>query len=317
MRYAPAAEAQASYAIEDEPYDREEPAEEYFGLVREDIDFPNPNPHTPMATGGERRGPHVNSPDPKDYEFDLPCQPVDASVPLEIALGERTTTEEVDYEKHLFTEATVLPTATILHWQDELLEAAYVGCKAGLNIESSQGDPLTVTFNVMAASLDADTDDPGSAPALDVPQVTPYRFWMIGDMVLSDPDDGSSIKEVATINSVDAGWDHGLTANHHGNGREAYSISEDTSEEIYDITAGVTITDMDLYERAYSNEDPVDVEIPFHKDPSADPSDEAFILRFNNANIVQADSPAPGEGKVESDIGLLPTSTEIEIREPL
>ena len=93
-------------------------------------------------------------------------------------------------------------------------------------------------------------------------------------------------------------------------------MSEDTSEEMYDVTAGVTITEMDLYELAYNNGAAVDVEIPFYKDPDATIHKEAFILRFFDADIIQANSPSPGEGKVEGDVGILPTSTEIEIREP-
>lgn len=338
VRYLQASEGVLAYAIEATAYTAETTVDQYFGLIREDVEPNNDNPITPMATSGERRGPHVNSPDPKEYSFDLPCQPIDEKTPYEVALGTRTTTATVDpdstassgdeYQKDVITEANRLPTMTVGHWQSDgtnpVLEAKYAGTKASLNMSASQGEPLSVTFSLMSASLNSTTASsgtPGAAPSLGIPQVSPYRFWMLGDVDIDLSSDGSNVKTLGSVHSFDLGWDNGLESNNHGNGREAYSISEGTAEEKYDMTLGVTIEDMDLYERAYNDDAPVDIELLLQKDPSetATRSDlrDAMYIRLNGCTVISGPSPVPGEGKIEADIGIRPRNTEIEIHTPV
>lgn len=338
VRYLQTSAATFAYAIEGTAYSKESTVDQYFGLLREDIEPPNPNPVTPMATGNERRGPHVNSPDPKEYSWDIPFQPIDEKAPFEIALGKRTTTATVDpdssagsgdeYQKDLIEEQNRLPTATIGHWQEDdsttLLEAYYVGCKAGLSMTASQGEPLQCTLSPVAAELDATTaqsGSPSSPPSVSVPQETPYRFWMVGDLDIDLASDDSDVTTIGTVHSIDFTWDPGLEANHHGDTREAYSVSEENAEEVYDMTVGVTITDMQLYDRAYNDDAPVNVEVVFNKDPTdtASRSDyrDALYVRLDGCTITDAPSPIPGQGKLEADIALAPRDTEIEIHTPV
>lgn len=332
VRYLLASNAVIGYGIEGTAYTKASAVDQYFGLIREDVDPPNPNPQTPMATSGGRRGPHVNSPDPKEYEFDVPVQPIDESVPLEVALGSRATTATVDpdasagsgdeYQKDLFTETDRLPTMTVGHWQDGNLEAYYTGCKASLGISASQGEPLGMTFNVMAAGTEEpktthEAETPAAAPSLAIPNESPYRFWMLEAVDIDLSSDGSDLATVETSSSIDFNWDHGLEANNHGDGRDAYSVSEETAEEIYDMTWGIVQTDYQWYERAYGDDEPLDLTFIFNRNPTstqtASDYREALYIRLNNTTIDQANSPAPGEGKLEPDIGLMPRNTEIEI----
>jgi hypothetical protein len=336
VRYLQASEGVIAFGVEGAAYSKATSVDQYFGLIREDVEPPNPNPQTPMSTAGERRGPHLNSPDPKELSFDVPFQPLDEKPPYEVALGTRTTSQ-VDpdgnagsgdeYQKDVITEANRLPTMTVGHWQSDgssdVLESYYIGTKASLEMSASQGEPLSVTMSLMSAELDATTPSngtPGAAPTLNVPQQTPYRFWMLGDIDMSLSSDGSAVKTLGSVHSFDLSWDNGLESNNHGNGRDAYSISESTAEEKYDHSLGVTIEDMELYERAYNDGEPVDIEILLNKNPAsgAARSDlrDAMYLRLNGATINSGPSPLPGEGKIEADIGVSPRNTEIEIHTP-
>jgi len=328
VRYLLASGGVLTFGIEGTAYSKASDPSNYFGLIREDADPPNPNPQTPMATGGKSRGVYVNSPDPKELEFDVPVQLVDATPPIEVGLGSRTdngtqSPGSGDYDEVVFNEADRLPTMTVGHWQDGNLEAYYTGCKASLSMSASQGEPLSTTFNVMAAGLDPTTSESGSpaaAPSLSIPQESPYRFWMLEDVTVSRTSDGTQLGPIKTPTSVDFSLDNGLEANHHGRGREAYSISEETAEEKHDHTLGITQTDYVWYEEAYNDGEPMDFEFVFNKNPEstaarADLTD-ALYIRLKGTTIDAAASPVPGEGKLEPDIGLMPREMEIEIHQP-
>lgn len=330
VRYLLASDAVMTFGIEGTPYSQASSADNYFGIIREDIDPPNPNEQTPMATAGKSRGVYVNSPDPKEYEFDIPVQPVDANLPIENALGSRTdngtqSPGSGDYNEYVFNEADRLPTMTVAHWQDGNLEAYYTGCKSSMSISASQGEPVGVTFNVMAAGLDPNTgnigNSPSAAPSLSIPQESPFRFWMLEDVTVERTDGGTSLGPIETANSIDFSLDNGLEANHHGRGRDAYSISEETAEEKHDHTLGITQTDYQWYEEAYDDGEPMDFEFVFNKNPESTAArgdlTDAIYIRLNGTTISEANSPAPGEGKLEPDIGLMPREMEIEIHQPV
>lgn len=324
MRYMSAYASQVSFGIEATKYSKASAYGTYFGLTREDVDLPNPNPQTPMASGGERRGPHVNSPDPREYTFDIPCNPVDAATPYEIALGTRTTTAQTGYSSDLFTESDVLPTATIAHHQDGDLAEFFTGCKAGLSLSVSQGEPLSATFSVTAAGKEDPTTSysgsPEAAPDLSVPEITPFRHWMMEPVDVSRSADSTAVGTIETTTGFDFSVDNGLTANHHGGGRDAYSVSEETSEEKFDCSASMVLADHQWYEEAYDDGEPMDFEFLLNKDPTSAAArgslTDAMYIRLLGTTIDQANSPSPTEGKVESDISLMPKGIEIEVHTP-
>lgn len=327
MRYAQANSGQVSYGIEDASYSKASATDDYFGLVTEDVEVPNPNEVTPMATGGSRRGPHVNSPDAAEYEFDVPFQVLDHNAPFHVALGDLSVTEGVDpdgttgsgdeYDEYLFTEADRLPTMTVEHYQSDLdFREWFVGSKASLQLEAEQGETLSATLSVLAARREYD-DAATSSTDLSIPSgKSPFRFWMKGDVSLSNPDDGSSVDTLATVSGMDLSWDNGLEAQHQGDGREAHAIAETTAAEKYDMTLTVNVVDTDLYKRAAEDEAPVDVEIPFFRNPGASTVTDALYVRLKECTVTSAPIPKAGEGTVEAEIGLAPRDTEIEIRTP-
>ncbi|NEU57104.1 phage tail tube protein [Halorussus sp. MSC15.2] len=324
MRYAQANKGQVSYGIEDAAYSKASATGNYFGLVNEDVEVPNPNEVTPMATGGGRRGPHVNAPNAKEYEFEVPFAVLDHNAPFEVALGKRTTTTEDpdgtagsgdEYEKHIVTEADKLPTMTVEHYQEDLdLKEWFVGSKAGLQLEAEQGEALSATLSVLAAQREYD-DAATTATDLSVPSnVSPYRFWMKGDVTLSDS--SGTVDTLATVSGMDLSWDNGLEAQHQGNGREAHAVAETTAAEKYDMSLTVNVVDTDLYRRAAEDEAPVDVEIPFFREPGASTVTDALYVRLKECTVTSAPVPKAGEGTVEAEIGLAPRDTEIEFRTP-
>lgn len=317
MRYAQASQGQVSYGIEANAYTKEEPSDEYFGLVTEEVEFANPNEVTPMATGGGRRGPHLNSPDPHTYEFEVPFVVLDSNAPFEFALGDRQTSEEDGYTEHLFTEADRLPTMTVEHQQADLdFKEWFVGTKADLELSAEQGESLSATMAMVAAEREFD-DDVAAPTDITVPHDrSPFRFWMAGDVTLADPDDGSTVDTLATVSGINLSWENGLEAQHVGGGRDAYSVAETTAAEKYDMSITVTVTDTDLYRRAAEDQAPVDVEIPFYRPPGQSDVTDALFIRLHECTVTSAPIPDADEGVVESEIGLAPRDTEIEIREP-
>jgi hypothetical protein len=325
MRYAQASNGQVSYGSESTAYSKASDTNTYFGLVNDDVEIANPNEVTPMA-GGPRRGPHVNSPDAKTYEFEIPFLVLDSNAPFEYALGDRTTTSKDpdgtsgsgdEYDEHLITEADRLPTMTVEHQQSDIdLKEWFVGSKANLQLEAEQGEALSATMNVVGAKHEYD-DSASSDTALNIPSNrSPFRFWMAGDVSLSNPSDGSTVDTVATVTGLDLSWDNGLEAQHHGDGREAYAVAETTAAEKYDMSVTANVEDASLYKRAADAKAPVDVEIPFYRDPGAADITDALYIRLNECTVTSAPIPDASEGTIEAEIGLAPRETEIEIRQP-
>lgn len=326
-RYLLGSRGLVTYGIEGTPYTKATDASTEFGYTNDEVEPPNENPHTPMPTGGVD-GPYVNSPDQREHEIDVTTVPTDKAPPLETALGSRTESDVLDpgYEEIIFSEERPLETMTVRHVQtDADMVAYYVGCKSNLDVSFSQGDPVNFDYSITAARQEYDDTEAAPAISSSLPtDVSPYRFHMVGDMTLSNPADSSVIKEVATITAGDLSWDNGLEVNHHGKNddtdtcREGYSVSEETNAERYDMSVDVKVTDADLYARAANNESAVDVEIPFTRetDGSGNIIDGMF-LRLNDCTVTDAPMPNNPEGTIEATIGLLPLSTEIEIRRPL
>lgn len=329
MRYAQASEGYESFGIEGTAYTKATTLGTHFGLIRDDIDYPNPNPHTAMTTGGQGRQPYVNSPDAISREFDISATAIDEKAPIECALGARTETQEDpdgtadsgdEYTKAVFTEADVLPTATIEHVQEDIgLVEWFIGCKASLSISASDGDAVSFDFSWTAADHDFE-ESLGNETPPNPPELDPYRFNMIGEVTLSDPSDGSTVKSVATPNSVEFGWDNGNETRHHGKGREAYAVAETTAEDKYDMSMDVDVEDTQLFAKAANDDAPVDVEVVFDRD-YAYPSDsstipDGVIVRLFNCDITSAPVPNASEGVVEGTVELMPTDTEIEVRTP-
>lgn len=324
-RYFLSSLGQVSYGIEGTKYSKAGTLDNWFGLMTEDIEPPNPNPHTPKSTGGKRRGPYVQSPDERMYELEVPFEVLDHNAPFEVALGQRTTTAKDpdsdgtdEYNEHLITEADKLPTLTIQHQQEDAdLQAWYIGGKSNLELSANEGEAVSASMSFMFPKMDFDDSVTSGYTDLDIPQQSPYRFWMKGDVELTEPGSSTSVKTLATVSGFSLSWDNGLEVNNHGDGRDGYSVKETTAAEKYDMSLTVTITDTDLYKRAANNDAPVDVEIPLYRDPSASDHFDAMIIRLKRATIVDAPAPNPSEGDLEAEIALQPTDTEIELRESL
>lgn len=326
-RYLLANNGVLTYGIESTPYTAASDPTTEFGFTNQDIDPPNENPHTAMPTGGHRRGPYVNSPDEIGHEFDAGTVPHNDDLPLEAVLGDKTT-EQIDadsdgtddYLKTTFTEADRLKTMTIRHRQEDAdFVAEYVGCKANLDVAWAQGDPLTFTYSVTAARREYDESDTPTAftPALDQ-STSPMRAHMAGDVTLRDPDTGSNIREIATVSGGDLSWDNGLEAQHHGSGREAYAVAETTAAEKYDMSLTLNIVDEDAYARAATNEDPVDIFIPFTREANANSTQiDGIIIGLFDCTFVDAPMPNPAEGVLEADVTVMPRDTQIVVRTPL
>jgi len=326
VRYGLGGNGLLSYAIETSKYSKETPADTEVGITNEEIEPANENPHTGMPTGGGGRQPYIQSPDPKDHNFEIPAVIHNADAPIELATGSRTTTSKTNYIEHLFTEADRLPTATFRHVQEDLdMVAHYVGCKADLTAEWSLGDPLQLSLDLTAAALDY--DDSAAAPSVSptlATDVSPYRAHMQGNLTLNDASDGSLVQEVATINGGTFGVDNGLEVQHHGGDgtgadREGYSVAETTAAGKYDISFDYNVTDTELYKQAVESDLLLDAEIPFVRqyDSGASEIVDGVIFRANECKIVDAPIPRPGEGVIEGSTELQPQGgVEIEVRVP-
>ncbi|RLG72450.1 MAG: hypothetical protein DRO11_02195 [Methanobacteriota archaeon] len=320
MRTAQAVEGQLSYGIETVPYTKEVPATTFLGYLEEDTDLPNgQNPHEPMVAGGtKRRGPHCYAKQKRAYEFSIPITVYDHNVPLETALGLRTITdvENLSFvkvaDKHTFTETNALPTMTLEHAHLGLdFIEHYIGCKSNLSISIADEELVKATLDIVGASYDLD-DSPSSIPDLVIPcGKSPFAFLDVALIKVG-------AKVVATIKSAELNWDNGLTAQHHGNGRDAYAISEDTAKDKYDMKMTVNVVDLDLLKRAYNNEDPVAVEIRLTRHATGDATvDDGFNVFLTDCRILNAPIPKRPEGVLESEITLAPRNTSIEIITPI
>lgn len=320
MRYAQAAEGQLSYAIEGTPYTKEVPATTFLGYLEEDVDLPNgQNPHEPMAAGGtKRRGPHCYAKQKREYGFSIPITVYDHNVPLETALGQRVITDVNDTtpvkvaDKHTFSETNTLPTMTIEHAHVGLdFIEHWIGCKSSLNISIADEELVKATLDILASTYDIDTS-PSSIPTLNIPcGKSPMAFLDIAKIKVGS-------KVVATIKSANLNWDNGLTAQYHGDGRDAYAISEDTAKDKYGMKMTINVVDLDLLMRAYNNSDPVEVEIRLTRHAVTDGTvDDGMNVFLNSGRILFAPIPKNVEGVLESEIVLAPTNTTIEIITPV
>lgn len=331
-----AVKGQLGYAIESSKYNKEDPIgsgdDTHFGLVRDEVELPNPNDHEPMGTGGFGRRPYVLSPNQKEYSFDIPFLINDTNPPLEIAAGARSE-ETVDpddtpdsgdeYKKITITEADILPTATIFQYQADAGDYGvinwYIGVKANLSIDVSQGDSLEFTLECMARSMDLDElTDSDPTPSLTTPEKDPFKFIHKGDIKLYEPGTTTEVNTLATVNGISGTlFDNGIEGNYHGNGREPYTLSQGNPEGKYDISLDITIQNLDMFKRAYNNSDPVDIEIPFRKDVTITTDNrDAVFIRLKKAKIIDAPLPKGDEGSIEAEIGVQPKEIEIELREP-
>lgn len=319
-RYLLASSGVVTFGIETSAYEQASGAATEFGVTSEDIDPPNENPQTAMPTGGHGRQPYVNSPDPREHEIDVPAVVHNPDIPLECAIGERTTSGGTDdYGSHTFVESDRLETATLRHiQQDADLVAYYVGCKASLDVSWSMGDPLEMSLSWTAARHEFDPGEsaPSFTPALDRSK-SPYRSHMQGTVTLTSPDDDSNIKEIATVSGGDLSWDNGLEVQHHGDGREGYAVAETTAADKYDMSLTWNITDTDLYEQAANDGALVDIEIPFDRGMSSDGSTitDGIIITLEGCTVTDAPMHNPAEGILEGDVAVAPRNTTIEIRE--
>jgi len=325
VRYGLGSQGVLTYGMEGTAYSEASSTDTEVGITNEDIEPPNENPQTAMATGGGGRQPYIQSPDPKDHEFDVPAVVHTPDAPLETALGSRTQTSKTDYTEYLFEEADRLPTMTVRHVQTDLdLVAYYVGCKSDLTMEWSLGDPLQMTLSIVAAAMNYDPSEsaPSITPSLPT-DVSPYRSHMQGNLTLNETSGGSLFKEVATVNGGEWSIGNGLEAQHHGGDgsgadRDAYSVAETTAADKYDLSLDLNVTDTDLYERAYNNGALLDAEIPFAREVSSGTIIDGVILRANGCRLTEGPIPRPGEGVIEGTVGLAPQNgVEIEIREPV
>lgn len=319
MRYALADEGQATYAIESSAYSKESTVDQYLGYLTEDISFPGgQNPHTQHSSGGTDRKPYNQSPDVKEFDFEIPILPYDSNIPLEIAIGSRAQEDITDDDgakvgtRHKFRLGNTLPTATIRHDQKDLgVSEWFIGTKASLDIEASIGDPLQMTLNCMAAKHEFD-DAPESFPSLELPkQKSLFRFHMRKGITLgADP--------LLALSGFSASIDNGLEALYHGeNNRDAYAIAETTNSDLFDVTLNATILDLDLYKKAVNNESKVDIEIPIIRGEAEDgTNNDGVVVRFLNSNILTADIPFQSEGNLEHDIEVAPEGFEVDILEP-
>ncbi|PSG97499.1 hypothetical protein BRD56_05440 [Thermoplasmatales archaeon SW_10_69_26] len=291
---------------------------DYLGYLVEEIEWPNPNPQGPLPHKGTKRGPYAHAPEAKSYEWDIEVVPIDSTIPLEIALGTRTeSTVDTDgdsadeYQEVVFTEAAKLSTATIRRVQTDLsLAQSYIGTKTGLNISWALNEPLSITFNCVAARMNYDTNPP-SPPDLDPPVKAPFMGWMLGSATI----DG---QEFATIEGGDVSVDHGLESVPGGDGgREGHYVSEETGAELFDASLSMTVTDTYLFEKVATDGALFDVEAPLHRDRTNDPVHDAFILTLGDNKALDAPVSSPDEGRVVDDVELSPKSIQIEIRDPL
>lgn len=327
-RYLLGSRGICTYGVEGTPYTVASDPTTEFGFITDEVEPPNPNPHTAMPTAGHD-GPYVNSPDQKEYEFDVTVIPTNEQVPVETALGSRTMTENLEdgYEAYTFTEERPLETMTVRHVQEDAdMVARYVGSKSNLSISASQDEPVEFDFSVTSAKMEYDDTEAAPSVSASLPQdQSPYRFHMLGSVTLSNPSDDSLIKEVATITDVDFNWDNGLEVNHHGQadagdseeGRDAYSVSEETNAERYDMSMDIKVEDKELYTRAANNDAAVDIEVPFTRQSASGVITDGIIIRMSDCTITDAPIPNNPEGSIDGSVKFMPLSTELEIRTPL
>lgn len=311
VRRLQASKGMVAWGAETAPYTKAAKAETPFGLVTSAIDWPVANPKTPKGTAGHRRGPFLYSADEYDLAFSISFEVLNADVPFQAALGKVEAVSGTGYTGKKFTELDTLPTVTVQHWQeDAAFVEAFIGCKADLSLSAKRGEALVATMDFVAASREVETSV-SSFPAVTVPALQPYRFWMLGGRatVGGDP--------LASVTSIDAKWANGLSAMGSDGARGAYVISEDEVEGKYDMQIGFLPTDASLFAAAWADGDPVDIVIPFIRaGSSVVNATDAVIITLKECTIMDAPIPLGDKGSLESTLVVGPRDTSIEIRVP-
>ena len=311
VRKLQASKGMVAWGAETSPYTKAAKAETPFGLVTSAIDWPVANPKTPKGTAGHRRGPFLYSADEYDLTFSIPFEVLDADVPFQCALGKSEAVTGTGYTGKKFSELDTLPTVTVQHWQeDAAFIESFIGCKADLSLSAKRGEALIATMDFVAASREVDTSA-SSFPAVTVPALQPYRFWMLGGRATVG---GAPL---ASVTSIDAKWSNGLSAMGGDGARGAYVISEDEVEGKYDMQIGFLPTDASQFAAAWADGDPVDIVIPFIRAGSTVVNaTDAVIITLDDCVIMDAPIPLGDKGSLESTLTVGPRDTSIEIRVP-
>ena len=311
VRRLQASKGMVAWGAETSPYTKATKAETPFGLVTSAIDWPVANPKTPKGTAGHRRGPFLYSADEYDLAFSIPFEVLNADVPFQCALGKSEAVSGTGYTGKKFTELDTLPTITVQHWQeDAAFVEAFVGCKADLSLSAKRGEALVATMDFVAASREVDTAA-SVFPAVTVPALQPYRFWMLGGRATVG---GAPL---ASVTSIDAKWSNGLSAMGGDGARGAYVISEDEAEGKYDMQIGFLPTDASRFAAAWAEGNPVNIVIPFIRAGSTVVNaTDAVIITLTECTIMDAPLPLGDKGSLESTLTVGPRDTSIEIRVP-
>lgn len=311
VRRLQASKGMVAWGEETVPYTRAATANTPFGLITSAIDWPAANPKTPKGSVGHRRGPFLYSADEYDLSFSIPFEVLDDNAPFQCALGKSETVTGTGYTGKKFTELDTLPTITVQHAQQDAAFIEYfVGCKADLSLSAKRGEALVATMDFVAASREVETSV-SSFPAVTVPALQPYRFWMIGARatVGGDP--------LASITSLDATWNNGLEPYGADGARGAYDVAEGEAEGKYDVKIGFLPTDNSLFAAAWADGDPVDIVIPFIRAGSdVATATDAVIVTFEDCTILDAPIPIGEKGSLESVLSVGPLNSSIEIRVP-
>ena len=319
-RYLLGSKGILEYAIESTPYTAETTGFQELGFTPEEIEPSNPNPYIPTSTAGHD-GVYVLAPETKEYEFDATTVVTDELAPIEMALGDRSEdTSEEDYDEWTFTEERPLPTATVRHTQhDADLEVSYIGTKANLSVEFSQNEPLNFNWTLVPAAM---TDvSSSSAVSSSLPSdVSPYRFNMLSQ---ASVERAGLDTEIATITGGSLNWDNGLEPNFHASapgdhteGRDAYSVSEETNAERYDMTLDAKVNNRELYDEAIEDNDEVDIELVWTRQTANSTIIDGVFIDLNDCKITSAPIPVQAEGSLDTTFQVQPTTTEIRIRRP-
>lgn len=318
-RYLLASKSQVYWGTEATPYTVADPLATPFGLIQGDIDWPQANPKTAVAASGHRRAPYVYSPDEYDLAFSIAYQILGKAQPFACCVGLRTAADGTGYTGYDWTDeddtSDILATISVRRDQkDAILQETYIGCKADLSLAARAGEPVVASLNVVAAQRDPVTTGTPVYPTLTIPSVQPYRFWMLGAVALT----GGLAATIATVNEFNLTWANGLSARHHGGGRNAYSVVEEEVANRYDMKLGITVIDESLYAAALEDTTGVNVVIPLIRDGAASlaTSTDAMAIYLNDCDILDAPIPTKEAGDVQGEIVLAPKSTKIHIREP-
>lgn len=318
-RYLLASKSQVYWGAESTSYTAASSITTPFGLIQGDIDWPRANPKTPVAASGHRRAPYLYSADEYDLSFSISYQILGKDQPFACCVGPRSESNGTGYVGYDWTDESdssdILSTISIRRDQkDTTLQETYVGCKADLSLSARMGEPVVAALDIVAASRESVTSGTPTYPTLTIPSVQPYRFWMLGAVTMAD----GLTKTIATVNEFNLTWANGLAARYHGGGRHAYSVVEEEVANRYDMTIGITVTDVDLYDAALDNKTGIDVTIPLFRDNAASltASKDAMVITLSDCDILDAAIPTRESGDVQGDLVLAPKKTKIHIREP-